>query len=150
MFLRSVELNRDAPGPEAGHPFDVPALAAMATHEAALRFDRGVTVLVGDNGSGKSTLLEAIAVHQGMNAEGGARGMQFQTHTPTASPRSTSTCASCAHQHIPKMHSPYAPRASSTSRPQSKTTAPTHSSCTAARPMIDPTASRSSTWSCTD
>ncbi len=50
-----------------------------------------VTVFVGDNGSGKSTLLEAIAVHQGMNAEGGARGMQFRTRDDTTSP---------LHQHL--------------------------------------------------
>ncbi len=50
-----------------------------------MRFNSGVTVFVGDNGSGKSTLLEAIAVHQGMNAEGGARGMQFRTHDDSVS-----------------------------------------------------------------
>jgi predicted ATPase len=82
-FLRSVELARDAPGCKAGHPFDVPSIAAMA--DQALRFHRAVTLLVGDNGSGKSTLLEAIAVHQGMNAEGGARGMQFETRGDSVS-----------------------------------------------------------------
>lgn len=82
-FLRTVELARDAPGPGAGHPFDVPSIAALA--DRALRLHPAVTMFVGDNGSGKSTLLEAIAVHQGMNAEGGARGMQFTTRDDSVS-----------------------------------------------------------------
>ena len=75
-FLRSVEVRRP-PEEAGGHPFDVPAIAAL--DGSTLRLHPSVTVFVGDNGSGKSTLLEAIAVHQGMNAEGGARGMQFRT-----------------------------------------------------------------------
>ena len=38
-----------------------------------------VTFFVGENGSGKSTLLEAIAIANGLNAEGGSRNMQFAT-----------------------------------------------------------------------
>ncbi len=72
----------------------------MAAEEVALQFDRGVTVLVGDNGSGKSTMLEAIAVHQGMNAEGGARGMQFETH---------SASVSSLHEHLRVRRSPRPP-----------------------------------------
>jgi len=34
---------------------------------------------VGENGSGKSTMLEAIAVANGLNAEGGSRNMVFST-----------------------------------------------------------------------
>lgn len=100
-FLRSVELAPGAPGPEAGHPFDVPAIAAMARDDTVLRFHRSVTVFVGDNGSGKSTLLAAIAVHQGMNAEGGARGMQFQTRERTVSP---------PHERLRVLRSPRQPR----------------------------------------
>lgn len=78
-FLKSVEIRADQDDTRAGHPFDVPAIAAMIATGSSLRFHRGMTLFVGDNGSGKSTLLEAIAVHQGLNAEGGARGMQFGT-----------------------------------------------------------------------
>ena len=74
-----------------GHPFDVPAIAAMVSAGSSLRFHPAMTVFVGDNGSGKSTLLEAIAVHQGLNAEGGARGMQFGT---------TDRSVSNLHQHL--------------------------------------------------
>lgn len=85
-FLRSVEVRRPDDDERGRHPFDVPAIAALAASGSPLRLHRAVTVFVGDNGSGKSTLLEAIAVHQGMNAEGGARGMQFRTRAePTTS-----------------------------------------------------------------
>lgn len=81
-FLRTVEI---ATGEEIGHPFDAPAVAAMRAARQVLRFGRGVTVFVGDNGSGKSTLLEAIAVHQGLNPEGGSRSMRFETRGDTVS-----------------------------------------------------------------
>lgn len=85
-FLRSVEFKAEGQDPASGHPFDVPAIAAMAAGGLELRFDRAVTVFVGDNGSGKSTLLEAVAVHQGLNAEGGARGMRFENRVGSVSP----------------------------------------------------------------
>lgn len=84
-FLKAVSV---APGPSArldDHPFDVPAIAAMVRDATRLRLHRSVTFFVGDNGSGKSTLLEAIAVNQGMNAEGGTRNMQFSTRDDTVS-----------------------------------------------------------------
>ncbi len=73
----------------------------MATDELVVSLNRAVTVFVGDNGSGKSTLLEAIAVSQGMNAEGGARGMQFQTRDGSVS---------TLHQHLRVLRSPQPPR----------------------------------------
>ena len=47
------------PGPDAGWPYDVPAVAQLLRDgwEPA----DGATVLVGENGSGKSTLVEAVA-----------------------------------------------------------------------------------------
>lgn len=68
--------------PTEGYPFDLPALRALP-----LRFDEGVTVLVGENGSGKSTLVEALAVGAGFNAEGGSFQATFTTaatHSPLA------------------------------------------------------------------
>jgi len=81
-FLRTVEITGKG---GSGHPFDVPAIAAMRAAQQVLRFGRGVTVFVGDNGTGKSTLIEAIAVNQGLNPEGGSRSMQFQTRAATVS-----------------------------------------------------------------
>ena len=45
-----------------------------------MKFEKGITFLVGENGSGKSTLLEAIAVVFGYNAEGGTRNYSFSTY----------------------------------------------------------------------
>lgn len=100
-FLKSVEVVSDRSDGVSGHPFDVPTIAAMMADSATLRFDRAVTIFVGDNGSGKSTLLEAIAVHQGLNAEGGARGMQFAT---------TNQGVSDLHRHLRVNRSPRQPR----------------------------------------
>ncbi|HMA65900.1 MAG TPA: AAA family ATPase, partial [Chitinispirillaceae bacterium] len=40
---------------------------------------KSVTFIVGENGSGKSTFLEALALHIGLNAEGGNQNMRFAT-----------------------------------------------------------------------
>ncbi len=68
-FLRTLELKPDAPGPDAGHPFDVPAVRGLGR----LDLSAPVTFLVGENGSGKSTLIEAIAIKAGFNPEGGTK-----------------------------------------------------------------------------
>jgi predicted ATPase len=76
-FIREVQLTAvEESGPRRGHPWDLPAVAAL---ESGLALDPGVTYLIGANGSGKSTLLEAIAVAAGMNAEGGSSGFAFST-----------------------------------------------------------------------
>ena len=72
----------------------------MRNEELVLRLDQAVTVFVGGNGSGKSTLLEAIAVSQGMNAEGGSRNMQFKTRNDTVS---------ALHEHLRVLRSPHPP-----------------------------------------
>lgn len=41
-----------------------------------IRFEKPVTIIVGENGSGKSTMLEAIATMAGFSDRGGAQGMQ--------------------------------------------------------------------------
>lgn len=74
-FVREVRLS-EAPDRQAGHPWDLPAIAALA---AGLRLSSGVTYLIGENGSGKSTLLEAIAVAAGLNPEGGSSNFAFAT-----------------------------------------------------------------------
>jgi predicted ATPase len=77
-FVRSVALRPAADGePRAGHPWQLPAVAALEGEGLAL--DPHVTFLVGENGSGKSTLLEAIAVAAGMNPEGGSSNFAFAT-----------------------------------------------------------------------
>ncbi|WP_052071820.1 AAA family ATPase [Sphingopyxis sp. MWB1] len=53
------------------YPFNIPL---FGDSEFDLRFDKPVTILVGENGSGKSTLLEAIAVLAGFSEGGGGYG----------------------------------------------------------------------------
>jgi predicted ATPase len=101
-FLRSVEVVASPSDLDAGHPFDVPAILAMASRHLVLRMHPALTVFVGDNGSGKSTSLEAIAIHQGLNAEGGARGMQFRSRD--------SNSVSRLHEHLRVLRSPRRPR----------------------------------------
>lgn len=45
-----------------------------------LKFNKNITIFVGENGSGKSTMLEAIAVSYGFNPEGGTRNYNFSTY----------------------------------------------------------------------
>jgi predicted ATPase len=74
---RGRDARRFGPGPyvlglrcdrhDEGFPFDVPAVAAVAT----ISLDAPVTLLAGDNGTGKSTVVEAIAASMGFATEGG-------------------------------------------------------------------------------
>ncbi len=82
-FVKAVRLSASTRlEPGAGHPWDLPAVAALAD---GIELDPKVTYLIGENGSGKSTLLEAIAVAAGMNPEGGSSNFAFSTrdsHSP--------------------------------------------------------------------
>lgn len=53
------------------YPFDM----TLLRNGLDIRFEKPVTIIVGENGSGKSTLLEAIAALAGFNEGGGAQGM---------------------------------------------------------------------------
>ena len=145
-FIKSVEIRASEDDLGGGHPFDVPAIASMVAKRSVLRFDRGMTVFVGDNGSGKSTLLEAVAVHQGLNAEGGARGMQFDT---------TERSVSSLHRHLRVNRTARQPRDAFFLRAESYFNVATAidnygtASTTAGHHTNDPTASRSSIWSST-
>lgn len=76
LFVKRVALVRPEDGEErTAYPFDLPAVRLLGERS----FKAPVTVFVGENGMGKSTLLEAIAVHLGMNAEGGGRNLRFAT-----------------------------------------------------------------------
>jgi predicted ATPase len=77
-FIREVRLDTEQTEERRGHPWDLPAVAAL---EAGVVLDPSVTYLIGANGSGKSTLLEAVAVAAGMNAEGGSSNFRFETRS---------------------------------------------------------------------
>lgn len=54
------------------YPFSLPLVRCGGFD---LRFDKAITILIGENGSGKSTILESIARMAGFSARGGAQGM---------------------------------------------------------------------------
>lgn len=74
-FLKYITLVRDRVPSFEEYPFSIPAIRQL-DH---LDLDPKVTFFVGENGSGKSTLIEAIALVEGLNAEGGSRNFSFST-----------------------------------------------------------------------
>ena len=73
-YLREIKLS-ELPNSYAGR---IPAVRYLY-EMGGLKFQKSVTLFVGENGTGKSTLLEAIAVSLGFNAEGGSRDFSFST-----------------------------------------------------------------------
>lgn len=67
-FLRRAYLSKPQKRPTE-FPFVIPSIARGFD----LKFDKPVTMFVGENGSGKSTLLEAIASECGFSLRGGSR-----------------------------------------------------------------------------
>lgn len=78
-FLKRVWLSEDDDGsvvwPDWADPEVYPFNMPLMRDGFELRFEKPVTIVVGENGSGKSTLLEAIATMAGFNEGGGAQGM---------------------------------------------------------------------------
>src|ERR1700684_235394 len=69
-YLRRVWLDPARIAARKGYPFCLPLLH----DDFELRFDRAITIIVGENGTGKSTLLEGIAVLAGFDEAGGGKG----------------------------------------------------------------------------
>jgi predicted ATPase len=83
-FLKRVWMPDDHPGGEPDwecYPFNLPLIRDGGFD---LRFDKPVTIIVGENGTGKSTLLEAIAHLAGFSDAGGAQGMRAIEATPVS------------------------------------------------------------------
>jgi predicted ATPase len=59
------------------YPFCLPFLS----DDFELRFERAITIIVGENGTGKSTLLEGIAVLAGYDEAGGGKGYMPVNHS---------------------------------------------------------------------
>lgn len=74
-FIESVILDRSRIYDPSHYAFNLPSLKTFLT----LDLHPKVTFFVGENGSVKSTMLEAIAIANGLNAEGGSRNMMFAT-----------------------------------------------------------------------
>lgn len=85
-YVRTIALKRDRIADPSAYPFSLPAVRNLDEIE----LHPSVTFFVGENGSGKSTLLEALAVHVGVNAEGGSQNFSF----------STRASHSCLHEYL--------------------------------------------------
>ncbi|WP_372238096.1 AAA family ATPase [Paenibacillus sp. FSL R7-0337] len=81
LYLRHVELLRDAVPSFGSYPFNLPVVRTLER----LAFQKQVTFLVGENSSGKSTLLEGIAAAWGFNPEGGTLNFSFNTRASHSS-----------------------------------------------------------------
>lgn len=76
-YLKRLWLDRERIPDPAAYPFDLPFLR----RELDLRFERPITIIVGENGTGKSTLLEGIAALMGYDEAGGGKGYRPVDHT---------------------------------------------------------------------
>jgi predicted ATPase len=76
-YLRRVWLDPSRISNREAYPFCLPLLR----DDFELRFDRAITIIVGENGTGKSTLLEGIAVLAGFDEAGGANGYRAVDHS---------------------------------------------------------------------
>ncbi len=75
LYLKGLRIDWESL-PKNSYVHNIPAIKSICE----MKFEQGITFLVGENGSGKSTLLEAIAVAFGYNAEGGTRNYNFSTY----------------------------------------------------------------------
>jgi predicted ATPase len=76
-FLKRVWLDYDKVTEPEAYPFCLPFLR----DEFELRFEREITIIVGENGTGKSTLLEGIAALAGYDDAGGGKGYMPVDHS---------------------------------------------------------------------
>lgn len=76
-YLKRVWLETSRVADQGAYPFCLPFLRDGFD----LRFERAVTIFVGENGVGKSTLLEAIAALAGYDEAGGGKGYMPVDHS---------------------------------------------------------------------
>src|ERR1700751_3915859 len=78
-YLKQLWLDPASIPDRDAYPFCLPFLH----DDFELRFDRAITIIVGENGTGKSTLLEGIAALAGYNGAGGGKGYMTVDHSET-------------------------------------------------------------------
>jgi predicted ATPase len=76
-YLKRVWLEPSRIADRKTYPFCLPLLR----DDFELRFDRAITIIVGENGTGKSTLLEGIAALAGYDEAGGGKGYMPVDHS---------------------------------------------------------------------
>src|SRR5690348_12237388 len=76
-YLKRVWIDATRVPDREAYPFCLPFLA----DNFELRFERAITIIVGENGTGKSTLLEGIAALAGYDGAGGGKGYSTVDHS---------------------------------------------------------------------
>lgn len=76
-YLKRLWLDPSRVRNREAYPFCLPFLA----DSFELRFERAITIIVGENGTGKSTLLEGIAALAGYDGAGGGKGYMPVDHS---------------------------------------------------------------------
>ena len=75
-YLKRVWVDAARVPDREAYPFCLPFLV----DDFELRFERAITIIVGENGTGKSTLLEGIAALAGYDEAGGGKGYRPVDH----------------------------------------------------------------------
>jgi len=75
-YLRRLWLDPGRIADREAYPFCLPFLV----DDFELRFERAITIIIGENGTGKSTLLEGIAALAGYDEAGGGKGYRPVDH----------------------------------------------------------------------
>ena len=75
--LKRIWLDPERIDDREAYPFCLPFLS----DDFDLRFERAITIIVGENGTGKSTLLEGIAALAGYDGAGGGKGYRPVDHS---------------------------------------------------------------------
>jgi predicted ATPase len=76
-YLKRVWIDAARVPDREAYPFCLPFLS----DDFELRFERAITIIVGENGTGKSTLLEGIAALAGYDGAGGGKGYRTVDHS---------------------------------------------------------------------
>ena len=76
-YLRRLWIDPARVPDREAYPFCLPFLS----DDFELRFERAITIIVGENGTGKSTLLEGIGVLAGYDEAGGGKGYMPVDHS---------------------------------------------------------------------
>jgi predicted ATPase len=76
-YLKRIWLDPERIDDREAYPFCLPFLS----DDFDLRFERAITIIVGENGTGKSTLLEGIAALAGYDGAGGGKGYMPVDHS---------------------------------------------------------------------
>jgi predicted ATPase len=76
-YLKRLWIDPSRVSDRDAYPFCLPFLR----DDFELRFERAITIIVGENGTGKSTLLEGIAALAGYDEAGGGKGYRTVDHS---------------------------------------------------------------------